>query len=171
MDAASGEPRQGRGVRSQDEAQGELVSLYKRSRTEGFGAEVQRRILIGTFALSHGYYDAYYNRALQARTLIAQDFEQAFSRVDFIITPTAPTPAFRLGEKTQDPIAMYYSDIFTTPTSLAGLPAVSLCCGWSADGLPIGLQIIGPNGADEKLLELAMYWEKATNGEFIREVR
>jgi aspartyl-tRNA(Asn)/glutamyl-tRNA(Gln) amidotransferase subunit A len=120
-----------------------LKQMYARTRAEGFGAEVKRRIMLGTFALSAGYYDAYYGRASEIRSLIAQDFQKAFQDVDLICTPTAPTTAFKLGEKVDDPLAMYLSDIDTVTTSLAGLPAISIPCGFDQKGLPVGLQIIG----------------------------
>jgi aspartyl-tRNA(Asn)/glutamyl-tRNA(Gln) amidotransferase subunit A len=120
-----------------------LVPQYMRTRAHGFGPEVKRRIMLGTYALSSGYYDAYYKRAQQVRTLIVRDFEAAFKEVDVIATPTAPTPAFRIGEKADDPMTMYLSDIFTISVNLAGVPALSLPCGFSSAGLPIGLQLIG----------------------------
>lgn len=143
--------------------------MYKATRTQGFGPEVQRRILIGTFALSHGYYDAYYGKAQTARNLISEDFNNAFKEVSVILAPTAPTPAFKIGEKSQDPIAMYLSDIFTIPVNLAGIPAISVPCGFSAPGgLPIGLQIIGPRLGDQMLFDLAKLFEKATSRQFIK---
>jgi aspartyl-tRNA(Asn)/glutamyl-tRNA(Gln) amidotransferase subunit A len=121
---------------------GTLQQMYRKSRDEGFGAEVKRRILLGTYALSAGYYDAYYLKAQRVRSLIARDFEQAFRDVDAIITPTSPTPAFRLGEKIEDPLAMYLADVFTVTANLAGIPAISVPCGTTSEGLPIGLQIL-----------------------------
>jgi aspartyl-tRNA(Asn)/glutamyl-tRNA(Gln) amidotransferase subunit A len=117
--------------------------MYENTRAAGFGAEVKRRILIGTYTLSAGYYDAYYLKAQKVRALIARDFEQAFQSVDVLLTPTAPTAAFALGEKMDDPIAMYLNDVFTVPASLAGLPAMSIPAGLSGDGLPLGLHLIG----------------------------
>ena len=121
----------------------DLLDMYTRTRHDGFGAEVKRRVMLGTYALSSGYYDAYYGRAQRVRTKIAEDFAAAFGRVDLIATPTAPTVAFALGEKTDDPLAMYLNDYCTVPMSLAGIPAISIPCGLS-DGLPVGLQLAGP---------------------------
>jgi aspartyl-tRNA(Asn)/glutamyl-tRNA(Gln) amidotransferase subunit A len=139
-----------------------LMDLYFRSRAEGFGPEVKRRIMLGTYALSSGYYDAYYAKAQRVRTLIKRDFDRVFERVDVIATPTAPTPAFRFGEKTQDPLQMYLSDIFTISVNLAGVPALSLPCGFSPDGLPIGLQIIGKPFAESTILRAAAAYERVT---------
>ena len=121
----------------------DLIETYMISRDEGFGAEVKRRIMLGTYVLSAGYYDAYYLKAQRVRTLIRKDFDAAFKRCDVIVTPTAPTTAFKLGEKTQDPLEMYLSDIYTISINLAGLPALSLPCGFDGEGMPIGMQIIG----------------------------
>ncbi|MFZ5877704.1 MAG: Asp-tRNA(Asn)/Glu-tRNA(Gln) amidotransferase subunit GatA [Nitrospirota bacterium] len=140
-----------------------LMDLYFRSRAEGFGPEVKRRIMLGTYALSSGYYDAYYVKAQRVRTLIKRDFDRAFERVDVIATPTAPTPAFRLGEKTQDPLQMYLSDIFTISVNLAGVPALSMPCGFSGDGLPIGLQLIGKPFAESTILRAAAAYERVTD--------
>jgi aspartyl-tRNA(Asn)/glutamyl-tRNA(Gln) amidotransferase subunit A len=120
-----------------------LDDMYENTRAKGFGAEVKRRILIGTYVLSAGYYDAYYLKAQQVRTLIARDFDQTFEKVDCLLTPTAPSAAFAIGEKMDDPIAMYLNDVFTVPVNLAGLPGISVPAGLSADGLPLGLQVIG----------------------------
>jgi aspartyl-tRNA(Asn)/glutamyl-tRNA(Gln) amidotransferase subunit A len=139
-----------------------LLEMYMKTRQEGFGAEVKRRIMLGTYALSAGYYDAYYGKAQAVRTLIKRDFEQAFSKVDLIVTPTMPTPAFRLGEKTQDPLQMYLSDIFTISINLAGVPAISVPCGISASKLPIGLQIIGRPFEEDKIIRAAHAYEQAT---------
>lgn len=139
-----------------------LEDLYTRSRSEGFGAEVQRRILIGTYALSAGYYDAYYLRAQRARRVIAQDFAAAFAQVDLIAGPTAPTTAFKLGEKTSDPLAMYAADINTVAVNLAGLPAISLPAGFS-EGLPVGVQLIAPAFAEARLLNAAHQLQTATD--------
>jgi aspartyl-tRNA(Asn)/glutamyl-tRNA(Gln) amidotransferase subunit A len=121
----------------------DLADLYARTRAEGFGDEVKRRILVGTYVLSHGYYDAYYIQAQKVRRLIAQDFAAAFARCDVILGPTAPTTAFALGAKTEDPVQMYLGDIFTIPAPLAGLPALSIPCGFDEAGLPVGLQMMG----------------------------
>jgi aspartyl-tRNA(Asn)/glutamyl-tRNA(Gln) amidotransferase subunit A len=139
-----------------------LDDLYQRSRSEGFGAEVKRRILTGTYALSVGYFDAYYLKAQKLRRLIQADFLSAFNDVDLILAPTAPDVAFGLGEMTQDPVAMYQQDIFTIPASLAGLPAMSMPCGLH-DGLPIGAQLIGPHFAERALLETGMLFQRETD--------
>ena len=139
-----------------------LLDMYMKSRAAGFGAEVKRRIMLGTYALSSGYYDAYYLKAQKVRTLIRQDFLDAFEQVDVILTPVAPTPAFALGEKTADPLQMYLSDIFTIPANLAGTCAMSLPCGFSAAGLPIGLQLIGRPFDEATLLRSAYAFEQAT---------
>jgi len=138
-----------------------LVPQYMRTRAEGFGPEVKRRIMLGTYALSSGYYDAYYKRAQQVRTLIVRDFEAAFRDVDVIATPTSPTGAFRIGEKADDPMTMYLSDIFTISVNLAGVPALSLPCGFDAAGLPIGLQLIGRAFEEGTLLSAAQAYESA----------
>jgi aspartyl-tRNA(Asn)/glutamyl-tRNA(Gln) amidotransferase subunit A len=138
-----------------------LVTQYMRTRAQGFGPEVKRRIMLGTYALSSGYYDAYYKRAQQVRTLIARDFEAAFKEVDLIATPTSPTTAFRLGEKADDPMTMYLSDIFTISVNLAGVPALSLPCGFDAKGLPIGLQLIGRAFEEGTLFAAAHAYETA----------
>ena len=150
------------GVRYGARAEGadELLDMYTRTRHDGFGPEVKRRIMLGTYALSSGYYDAYYGRAQRVRTKIAEDFAGAFEEVDFIVTPTAPTVAFRLGEKTGDPLSMYLNDYCTVPMSLAGVPAISIPCGLSA-GLPVGLQIAGPAFSENRLLDAAHALELA----------
>ena len=140
-----------------------LADMYEATRGEGFGAEVQRRVLIGTYVLSAGYYDAYYNKARRVRTLIANDFTQAFKTVDTILTPTAPSAAFAVGEKMDDPIAMYLNDIFTVPASMAGLPAISIPAGLSEDGLPLGLHLIGRAFDEETVLKTAGVLEEAAN--------
>lgn len=140
----------------------DLEDLYKRSRGEGFGTEVQRRIMVGTYALSEGFYDAYYKKAQQIRRLIKQDYVNALQEVDVIMGPTTPHPAFKLGEKTSDPVSMYMEDIFTLSLNLAGLPGMSIPCG-TADGLPVGLQIIGNYFAEAKLLNVAHQFQQATD--------
>lgn len=137
-----------------------LLDVYLKSRGQGFGDEVRRRIMIGTYALSVGYYDAYYLRAQKVRRLIIHDFDEAFKKVDAILTPTAPTPAFKIGEKIDDPVSMYLCDVFTGPVNLAGLCALSLPCGKTKAGLPIGLQIIGKRFEDEKILEIGKIFEE-----------
>jgi aspartyl-tRNA(Asn)/glutamyl-tRNA(Gln) amidotransferase subunit A len=139
------------------------IDLYFKTRGEGFGPEVKRRIILGTYVLSSGYYDAYYLRAQKVRTLIRQDFVNAFEKVDALITPTTPTPAFKAGEKNNDPISMYLSDIFTISTNLAGLPALSLPCGFSKSGLPIGLQLIGQAYKEDELLAVAHAFEQGND--------
>jgi aspartyl-tRNA(Asn)/glutamyl-tRNA(Gln) amidotransferase subunit A len=138
----------------------DLLSMYEVTRDEGFGEEVKRRIMIGTYALSSGYYEAYYGTAQKVRTKIAQDFDKAFEQVDFVVTPTSPTVAFELGERTADPLAMYLSDYFTVPMPLAGLPAVSIPCGLS-EGLPVGFQIAGPAFSEGRILDAAYALERA----------
>ncbi len=133
----------------------DLTDMYKKARSQGFGPEVKRRIMIGTYSLSAGYYDAYYKKASQVRTLIMQDFRNAFEKCDVIAAPVAPTTAFRLGEKTGDPLQMYLSDIFTIPVNLAGIPGISVPCGLSRDGLPIGLQLMAGHFGEERLLTAA----------------
>ncbi len=140
----------------------DLTETYMLTRDQGFGAEVKRRIILGTYALSAGYYDAYYLKAQRVRTLIRKDFDAAFERCDVIVTPTAPTTAFRLGEKTQDPLQMYLSDIYTISINLAGLPAISLPCGFDGEGMPIGLQIIGKHFDEATILRVANTYERAT---------
>ena len=140
----------------------DLLDLYKRSRGEGFGAEVKRRIMTGTYVLSAGYYDAYYLKAQKVRTLIRRDFEKVFETCQAIVTPTAPTTAFRLGEKITDPLEMYLSDIFTISVNLAGLPGLSLPCGFDGQGLPIGLQIVGQPFAEDTVLRTAYAYEQST---------
>jgi len=144
------------------EAASGLLDMYTRSRSEGFGVEVKRRIMLGTYALSSGYYDAYYVKAQKVRTLIMQDFIRAFEHVDVLLTPVAPTPAFKIGEKVDDPLQMYLSDIFTIPVNLAGTCAMSIPAGFSADGLPIGLQLIGKPFDEETILRAAHAFEQAT---------
>jgi len=141
----------------------DLVDMYCRTRAEGFGAEVKRRILVGTYVLSHGYYDAYYLHAQKVRRLIAQDFTRAFEKCDLILGPTAPTTAYELGAKTEDPVQMYLGDIFTIPAPLAGLPALSIPCGFDGKGLPVGLQLTGPHFGEARLLGAAHCYQQATD--------
>ena len=141
----------------------DLTDMYKKTRAQGFGAEVKRRILIGTYVLSHGYYDAYYLQAQKLRHLIADDFVAAFKQCDVILGPTAPTTAFKLGEKSADPVQMYLSDIYTIPANLAGLPAMSIPCGFDDKGLPVGLQIIGDYFAEARMLNIAHQYQQATD--------
>lgn len=138
----------------------DLIEMYKKTRSQGFGPEVKRRIMIGTYALSAGYYDAYYKKASQVRTLIARDFEEAFREVDFIIGPVAPTPAFKLEERVDDPLKMYLSDIYTISVNLAGIVGLSLPCGFSKEGLPVGLQIMGPHFSEPQTLALGHQFEE-----------
>ena len=140
-----------------------LAAMTARSRAEGFGAEVQRRILIGTYALSAGYVDAYYKKAQQVRTLIRRDFDAAFQSVDVLLTPTAPSTAFKAGAHADDPLAMYLADLLTIPVNLAGLPAISVPCGFSAAGLPIGMQLIGNVLDEPRLLQVANQYEQVAN--------
>ena len=132
--------------------------MYEKTRAEGFGSEVQRRVMIGTYVLSAGYYDAYYLKAQQIRRLISDDFKKAFQQVDVILGPTTPEPAFKIGEKTNDPVTMYLSDIYTISINLAGLPAISLPCG-KQDDLPIGMQLIGNYFEEDKLLNFAHQYQ------------
>jgi len=139
----------------------DIIELYQKSRREGFGGEVKRRIMLGTFALSAGYHDAYYKKALQVRALIKHDFDEAFRNVDILLAPTSPTTAFKLGEKLSDPLAMYLSDVFTISANLAAIPAISIPCGRDAGGLPIGLQIMGPAWSEATLFAAAARLEEA----------
>ncbi|MFA5356435.1 MAG: Asp-tRNA(Asn)/Glu-tRNA(Gln) amidotransferase subunit GatA [Candidatus Omnitrophota bacterium] len=140
-----------------------LIDMYKGTRREGFGDEAKRRIILGTFALSHGYYDAYYLRALKVRTLIKNDFDRVFSEFDCVVTPTSPTVAFKIGEKAADPLAMYLSDICTISANLAGIPAISIPCGFTRKGLPVGLQILAKPFNEELLFRLAYAYEQGTD--------
>jgi aspartyl-tRNA(Asn)/glutamyl-tRNA(Gln) amidotransferase subunit A len=140
----------------------DLMDLYQRSRSEGFGEEVKRRILIGTYVLSAGYYDAYYLKAQRVRRLVSDDFQQAFANVDVILAPATPTPAFKLGEKTKDPVSMYLNDIFTIPANLAGLPAISIPAGF-INQLPVGVQLIANHFAEAKLLNVAHQFQQHTD--------
>ena len=139
----------------------DLIDMYKKTRSQGFGPEVKRRIMIGTYALSSGYYEAYYKKASQVRTLIAEDYARAFKEVDFIVGPVAPTTAFKIGERITDPLQMYLSDIYTISINLAGIVGLSLPCAFTDDGLPVGLQILGPHFGEEKVLALGHQFEKA----------
>lgn len=145
------------------EAAENLMEMYTKTRSEGFGAEVKRRIMIGTYALSAGYYDAYYLKAQKVRTLIKQDFEAAFEQVDVLVSPTAPTTAFKLGDKSQDPLSMYLIDLMTIPVNLAGLPGMSVPCGFDSQGLPIGLQIVGNVLREDQVFEVASAYERSTD--------
>jgi aspartyl-tRNA(Asn)/glutamyl-tRNA(Gln) amidotransferase subunit A len=149
------------GVRSKDA--NNMIDMFKLSRSQGFGEEVKRRIMLGTFALSSGYYDAYYKKAQKVRTLIKQDFDQVFEKYDVIIGPTSPTTAFKIGEKIDDPLTMYANDILTIPVNLAGVPGISIPCGFSNDGLPIGLQIIGKHFDESTVFRIAHAFEQATD--------
>lgn len=140
---------------------GTLAEMYRRTRDQGFGPEVKRRIMLGTYALSAGYYDAYYLKAQKVRTLLARDFEQAFEKVDAIVTPTSPTAAFKLGEKVDDPLAMYLADIFTVVADLVGIPGISVPCGETREGLPVGLQVLGKHFDEGTILRLAHAYEHA----------
>ena len=138
-----------------------LLDMYRKTRERGFGAEVKRRIMLGTYVLSSGYYDAYYLRAQKVRSLLARDFSDAFQKVDAILTPTSPTPAFKLGEKTSDPLQMYLADIYTVTGSLAGIPGISIPCGKTKAQLPVGLQILGPHFSESRILQLARAFERS----------
>ena len=141
----------------------DLMDMYLNTRARGFGSEVKRRIMLGTYTLSSGYYEAYYKKAQQVRTLIKQDFEDVFKHVDLLVTPTTPTAAFKIGEKTSDPLQMYLSDIFTISVNLAGLPAISVPCGFTSDNLPIGLQCIGKHFDEETIIKVAHAYEQSTD--------
>ncbi len=148
------------GVRA--EGAKDLLDMYMKSRSQGFGPEVKRRIMLGTYALSAGYYDAYYKKGQQARTLIKRDFDEAFKSVDIIATPTAPTAAFKIGEKSADPLQMYLSDIFTISVNLAGIPGISIPCGFTKNNLPVGLQLLGRHFDEESVLHASFAYEQAT---------
>jgi aspartyl-tRNA(Asn)/glutamyl-tRNA(Gln) amidotransferase subunit A len=141
----------------------DLMEMYTHTRARGFGPEVKRRIILGTYVLSAGYYDAYYKKASQVRTLMKMDFDRAYEKVDVILAPTAPTAAFRIGEKVEDPLQMYLSDVFTIPVNLAGIPAISIPCGFNREGLPIGLQIMGTHFDEGKLIRVAYTFEQNTD--------
>ena len=147
-----------------------LSEMYRRSRDEGFGTEVKRRIMLGTYALSAGYYDAYYLKAQKVRTLLTRDFDEAFQKVDAIVTPTCPTAAFRLGEKSNDPLSMYLADIYTVTADLAGIPGISIPCGQTREKLPIGLQILGKHFDEATILRIAHAYEQATGRSQLAEV-
>jgi len=146
-----------------DLSENALIQMYCRSRSEGFGAEVKRRIMVGTYALSAGYYDAYYKKALKVRRLIRQDFDRAFEEVDLIVGPVTPTPAFKIGERVDDPLAMYLFDLYTVSTNLAGIAGMSIPCGFSVAGLPIGLHLQAPPFAEERLLRGAAMYQRTTD--------
>jgi aspartyl-tRNA(Asn)/glutamyl-tRNA(Gln) amidotransferase subunit A len=145
------------------EEEGGLVAMYCRTRGQGFGAEVKRRVMLGTYALSSGYKDAYYVKALKVRRLIRDDFDHAFAGCDVIAGPTSPTPAFPIGERVADPLAMYLADVYTISANLAGLPGISIPCGFTSGGLPIGLQLQAAPFEEEKLLRAARAYERATD--------
>jgi aspartyl-tRNA(Asn)/glutamyl-tRNA(Gln) amidotransferase subunit A len=147
---------------ARDKTQDDMIKMYRSTRSKGFGTEVQRRIIIGTYCLSAGYYDAYYGKASQIRSLIISDFSSAFKRCDLIASPVAPTPAFKIGEKVDDPLTMYLTDIFTLSANLAGIPGMSIPCGFSKNGLPIGLQLLGNHFNEAMLLKVAYNFEQAT---------
>ncbi len=151
------------GYRTPEDSAADIVEMYRKTRDEGFGPEVKRRIMLGTYALSAGYYDAYYLKASQVRALIRRDFDRAFEQYDVLVGPTSPTVAFRLGEKTEDPIAMYLSDVCTIPVNMGGLPAMSVPCGFSSEGLPIGLQLVGRPLGEETLLGAAHAFEQSAD--------
>ena len=152
------------GVKYGFRAKGEnLIDMYEKTRSEGFGAEVQRRIMIGTYVLSSGYYDAYYLKAQKVRKLIKNDFDEAYKKVDAILTPSTPSSAFKIGEKTNDPVSMYLNDIFTVPVNLAGLPGISIPAGHDSKGYPLGLQIIGKAFDEQNILNIAYAMEKKIN--------
>ncbi len=141
----------------------DLMDMYLTTRAQGFGEEVKRRIMLGTYALSSGYYEAYYRKAQQVRTLIKKDFEDAFNKVDIIVTPTSPTPAFKVGEKTENPLQMYLTDIYTISMNLAGVPAISIPCGFTSNNLPVGIQFIGKHFDEESILKIAYVYEQSTD--------
>ncbi|MCK5174720.1 MAG: Asp-tRNA(Asn)/Glu-tRNA(Gln) amidotransferase subunit GatA, partial [Planctomycetes bacterium] len=140
----------------------DYIEVYSKSRAEGFGTEVKRRIMLGTYALSSGYYDAYYLKALKVRNLIRQDFTNAFEKADCLMMPVSPTTAFKIGEKTDDPLEMYMADIYTIAVNLAGIPGISIPCGFDDGGLPIGLQILTEAFTEDRLLRIARMFEKQT---------
>jgi aspartyl-tRNA(Asn)/glutamyl-tRNA(Gln) amidotransferase subunit A len=141
----------------------DLKEMYEKTRSQGFGAEVKRRIMLGTYVLSAGYYDAYYLKAQQVRTLVRRDYDQAFRHVDAVVMPTSPTPAFKIGERVEDPLSVYLTDVFTVSANLAGLPALSVPCGLTPDRLPIGLQLTGKPFDEATLLRIGDSYERETN--------
>jgi len=145
----------------------DLLETYRRTRGKGFGPEVKRRMILGTYALSAGYYDAYYVKAQKVRTLIKQEFDRVFEKVDAIVTPTSPTVAFKIGQKVNDPLSMYLNDIFTLPVNISGLPGISLPCGLS-DGLPVGLQVIANSYQEATMFRVAAAYERATKHHELR---
>jgi aspartyl-tRNA(Asn)/glutamyl-tRNA(Gln) amidotransferase subunit A len=145
-----------------DEIDSALVRMYRKTRAEGFGAEVKRRIMLGTYALSAGYYDAYYLKALKVRRLIRNDFDAAFGQVDLVLSPTTPSPAFRRGEKTSDPLSMYLQDLYTVTANLAGIAGISVPCGQTRGGLPIGMQLLAPAFQEARLLHAAHHYQQHT---------
>ncbi len=148
---------------SPDDIDTALVRMYRKTRAEGFGAEVKRRIMLGTYALSAGYYDAYYLKAQKVRRLIRNDFDAAFQQVDLLIGPTTPSPAFRAGEKVGDPLAMYLEDLYTVTANLAGIPGLSMPCGSTRSGLPIGVQLLAPAFHESRLLHAAFHYQQHTD--------
>jgi aspartyl-tRNA(Asn)/glutamyl-tRNA(Gln) amidotransferase subunit A len=144
------------------EPYGDLMEMYTKTRAEGFGNEVVRRIMLGTYALSSGYYDAYYLKAQKVRTLVRRDFESAFKEVDVLVSPVTPTPPFRIGENVNDPLTMYLGDVFTIPVNLAGVGGISVPCGFTQEGLPIGLQLIGGHFQEENILRAAYAFQEHT---------
>ena len=140
----------------------DLLHMYTETRAQGFGAEVKRRIMLGTYALSSGYYDAYYGRAQSVRARMRHDFGEAFRTFDYLVTPTTPEPAFPIGAKTADPLAMYLSDVFTAPANLVGIPAIAVPSGFSKEGLPLSLQIMGPHFSERALFRAAGFFEEET---------
>jgi aspartyl-tRNA(Asn)/glutamyl-tRNA(Gln) amidotransferase subunit A len=151
------------GYRAPDKAIDDVRTMYSRTRERGFGPEVKRRIMLGTYVLSAGYYEAYYLKAQQVRTLILRDYEHAFERVDVVAMPTSPTPAFKIGERVDDPLQMYLIDVFTVSANLTGLPAVSVPCGFTRGGLPIGLQLTGRRFDEATLLRIGDAYERDTD--------
>ncbi len=156
------------GHRASSEEKMSLGDLYETSRGEGFGPEVKRRIMLGAYALSSGYYDAYYLKALKVRRLISEDYQKAFEKVDVILSPTSPSPAFKLGELVNDPLQMYLNDIYTIGANLAGIPGISIPAGQSANGLPIGVQLLAPAFEEAKLLRAARMYEAANTESCLR---